>query len=112
MSRSKRLCKADDTHVAPITKSQCAFQVSFATLLKYSTHETMLGLSFLRLGLAAPSACLISTSTSFVDGRPPQTSSVYCHPCRAGDLPWVLRRPGPSDARPVWHRCGAVMGLP
>jgi hypothetical protein len=29
------------------------------------------GLSFLRLGLAAPSACLVSTSTSFVGGRPP-----------------------------------------
>src|SRR5271170_540792 len=49
------------------------------------------GLSFLWLGLAAPSACLVSTSTSFMDvddRRKRQTSTAT--PAEPGDLPWVL----------------------
>jgi len=37
VSRSKQLCKAGDTHLAPMTKSQNISQVGLATLLKYST---------------------------------------------------------------------------
>src|SRR5271169_6911203 len=37
MSRSKRLCKAGDTYVVPMTKSQSTSQMGFATLLKHPT---------------------------------------------------------------------------
>jgi hypothetical protein len=82
-----------DTNVAPITKSQCTPQVGIAALLRYSTDEVSNErttsayydawprLSWLGL---APSACLVSISASFMEGRPPQTSNVYCPPAEPG----------------------------
>src|SRR5271154_2918468 len=64
------------------------------------------GLSFLWLGLAAPSAYLVSTSTSFMDvddRRKRQTSTAT--PAEPGDLPWVL---GPNSLRPLHVKVDAV----
>jgi hypothetical protein len=75
--------------------------VGFATFLEYSTdvlprertmfayHDAWPQLSL--AGLAAPSAYLVSTSTSFMDvddRRKRQTSTAT--PAEPGDLPWVL----------------------
>jgi hypothetical protein len=48
---------------------------------------------------------------SWMDDRGIRQTSTAT-PAEPGDLPWELAPPGPFDPRPVWHRCGAVMGLP
>jgi hypothetical protein len=63
----------------------------------------MLGLSFLRLGLATPSACLVSISTSFMEDDHRKRQAFTATPAEPGDLPSVL---GPASARSA----GGVLG--
>jgi hypothetical protein len=98
VSRSKRLCKAGDTHVPPVTKSQSTSQVSFATLLKYSTdvlpHERSVPTKALGFSLRPlAKACLVRQQKSHG-----WTTAVNLHPGRRGGPPQVLGGPAGTPA--------------
>jgi hypothetical protein len=103
VSRSKRLCKAGDTHVAPVTKSQNTSQVGFATLLKYSTDVLPNERTSLPTTGRLPSvifgsgllprrcASTLPAQASWMDDRRKRQTSTAT-PAEPGDLPWVLGR--------------------
>jgi hypothetical protein len=118
VSRSKRLCKAGDTHVDPITKSLCTSQGGFAALLKYLTDKvpnkrTMfayprcLASAFFGSGLRprrrAPSP---SAQASWRDDRRKRQTSTAT-PAEPGDLPWVLAVESVNGTQEFMH-CGAT----